>query len=512
MVVAVERALQARRARRRLRVDRQHGRVGAATYAARAGLEAVVVTAGRRDGDCEARAGGRRRGARRSRSAEASTMRSRLAFELCAARRLRARQLREPRRQSHRGPEDRSPRDRRAVRRRARRDRASLRRRRQRERRTRAGCEEAGSVAAALVVGQAANRATTWASAIRIAEPAHSEGRACLSPSGRRAGGDARRGRAAPLVEQALDRGGGLLRAGVRGRGRGAGEARRRRGRTAVAIVTGHGLKDTEPSTSPRPRPSRRPSTRSSRCSDDHPRARTRVDREPRPRLRRRRRCARPLERGCRRRGGRGAGRRDRGRRRGRARRRCRASDVRAFALVALADRFSSVSSNRIPLERGLGSSAAAIAIGLVAGAAASGRDDLAGRAARTRRTSSRATPTTLPRRCSAEFAVTWEHNGARRVAQIASDLPLTPVIAVARSSGRIRRSSRNGLPQTVSHDDAGGERRTRGSARRRARLGRCEPARATRSTTACTSSTASTTHRSSRDAARPACRPALPA
>ena len=48
---------------------------------------------------------------------------------------------------------------------------------------------------------------------------------------------------------------------------------------------------------------------------------------------------------------------------------------LRAFALVAPLDghRFRFV--NRIPLERGLGSSAATIALGLVAGVARAGRD-----------------------------------------------------------------------------------------------------------------------------------------
>ena len=75
---------------------------------------------------------------------------------------------------------------------------------------------------------------------------------------------------------------------------------------------------------------------------------------------------------------------------------------LRAFALVAPLDghRFRFV--NRIPLERGLGSSAATIAAGLVAGP---GR----GRGAAATRSSSacrsRATPTTSRRRCSAASA-----------------------------------------------------------------------------------------------------------
>src|SRR5262249_55676145 len=52
---------------------------------------------------------------------------------------------------------------------------------------------------------------------------------------------------------------------------------------------------------------------------------------------------------------------------------------LRAFALVASPGRYRFRFVNRIPLERGLGSSAAAIALGLVAGASVSGGElDLA--------------------------------------------------------------------------------------------------------------------------------------
>ena len=46
---------------------------------------------------------------------------------------------------------------------------------------------------------------------------------------------------------------------------------------------------------------------------------------------------------------------------------------LRAFALLAPVSRYSFTFTNRIPLERGLGSSAAAIALGLAAGEAAPG-------------------------------------------------------------------------------------------------------------------------------------------
>ena len=50
--------------------------------------------------------------------------------------------------------------------------------------------------------------------------------------------------------------------------------------------------------------------------------------------------------------------------------------------------------------------------------------------------------------------SVTWRQHGERRVAQIASGLPLTPVIAVPAQRTNTAHS-RNGLPSTVSHEDA---------------------------------------------------------
>ena len=108
-----------------------------------------------------------------------------------------------------------------------------------------AGLAEAGA-SSRIVVGQAAERATTWATAIRIAEPAHAAhvgDAGCLGP---RRGGDA-----APRT-----------RSGARGsssrppKARSASPRRlpdsrrshssgRGHGETAVCILTGHGLKDT---------------------------------------------------------------------------------------------------------------------------------------------------------------------------------------------------------------------------------------------------------------------------
>ena len=106
-----------------------------------------------------------------------------------------------------------------------------------------AGCDEAG-ISPALVVGEAEERPTTFASAIRIAEPAHHERIERLVADGRLT--------VVPLSEGELreawstlgTRRGRVLRAGVGGRASRRSGSSAARG-TAVCIVTGHGLKDT---------------------------------------------------------------------------------------------------------------------------------------------------------------------------------------------------------------------------------------------------------------------------
>jgi threonine synthase len=105
-----------------------------------------------------------------------------------------------------------------------------------------AGCEEAG-IAPALVVGEAAERPTTFASAIRIAEPAHRERIERLVDDGRLT--------VVPLSEDQLREAWSTLArvegvfcepasaAGI------AALAKLGASGTAVCIVTGHGLKDT---------------------------------------------------------------------------------------------------------------------------------------------------------------------------------------------------------------------------------------------------------------------------
>jgi homoserine kinase len=122
---------------------------------------------------------------------------------------------------------------------------------------------------------------------------------------------------------------------------------------------------------------------------------------------------------------------------------------LRAFSLLAPVEgrRFRFV--NRIPFERGLGSSAATIALGLVAGALAAGRKPdaeellalgfpLEGHG------------DNLAAALAGGVTLTWE----RRIARVADGLPLTP-IAVIPSERVSTRAARNALPAQVTHADA---------------------------------------------------------
>lgn len=126
---------------------------------------------------------------------------------------------------------------------------------------------------------------------------------------------------------------------------------------------------------------------------------------------------------------------------------------LRAFALFAPVDgyRFSFV--NRIPLERGLGSSAAAIAMGLVAGATVAGRT---------------ATPAELltlgvPIEGHADnlaaalyggVCFATKRQGSIHAHCIASDMPAAAILVVP-STRTSTAASRNGLPRNVTHEDA---------------------------------------------------------
>jgi homoserine kinase len=126
---------------------------------------------------------------------------------------------------------------------------------------------------------------------------------------------------------------------------------------------------------------------------------------------------------------------------------------LRAFALAApvAGRRFRFV--NRIPLERGLGSSAATVAAGLVAGLIAARREPpdedalelglpLEGHA-------DNLAPALLGGVC-----LIWREGDRHRLRQLATDLPLDPVVVVPET--RVKTStSRSRLPRTLPHAEA---------------------------------------------------------
>jgi len=122
---------------------------------------------------------------------------------------------------------------------------------------------------------------------------------------------------------------------------------------------------------------------------------------------------------------------------------------VQAFALLAPIEgrRFEFVS--RIPRERGLGSSAAVIALGLVAGAVAAGQEpnpeellalgvELEGH------------PDNLAAALAGGVCLTWEN----RIARVADRLPAVPFALVPEATVSTA-EARNSLPDSVPHADA---------------------------------------------------------
>ncbi|MHB1242012.1 MAG: homoserine kinase [Gaiellaceae bacterium] len=122
---------------------------------------------------------------------------------------------------------------------------------------------------------------------------------------------------------------------------------------------------------------------------------------------------------------------------------------VRAFALLAPPGEHGFSFTNRIPRERGLGSSAATVALGLVAGALAAGREPdpeellalgtpLEGHA------------DNLAAALAGGVCLTWDG----RIARIADDVPAVP-IAVVPEARVSTREARAALPAQVAHADA---------------------------------------------------------
>jgi homoserine kinase len=122
---------------------------------------------------------------------------------------------------------------------------------------------------------------------------------------------------------------------------------------------------------------------------------------------------------------------------------------VKAFSLLAAPAGRTFTFTSRIPRERGLGSSASVIALGLVAGARAAGLDPdpehllslglpLEGHG------------DNLAAALAGGVCLTWE----ARIARIADDIPAAP-IALIPADRTLTADSRARLPETVSHADA---------------------------------------------------------
>jgi homoserine kinase len=122
---------------------------------------------------------------------------------------------------------------------------------------------------------------------------------------------------------------------------------------------------------------------------------------------------------------------------------------IRAFGLVASPEGLSFEWTDRIPRARGLGSSAATIALGLVAAARWSGSEleleDLLARGGPLEGHSDNLAACLAGGAC-----ITWDG----RIEQLAESLPLTPVAVVPREMVRTA-ESRLALPADVPHADA---------------------------------------------------------
>jgi homoserine kinase len=126
---------------------------------------------------------------------------------------------------------------------------------------------------------------------------------------------------------------------------------------------------------------------------------------------------------------------------------------LQAFALLAPVERYTFRFTNAIPLERGLGSSAAAIGLGLVAGAAAAGHviaaDELLTLGARLE-----SHLDNLAAVVHGGVTVAWRAGGAPCARRIATDVPASPVAVVPRTRTSTG-ASRAALPQSIQHADA---------------------------------------------------------
>jgi homoserine kinase len=122
---------------------------------------------------------------------------------------------------------------------------------------------------------------------------------------------------------------------------------------------------------------------------------------------------------------------------------------VQAFARLASTEGRSFRFTDRIPRERGLGSSAAVIALGLVAGALAAG-EEASPEELLTQGVELEGHADNLAAALAGGVCLTWEN----RIVRLADDLPAVP-IAVVPDATVSTRAARNSLPETVPHADA---------------------------------------------------------
>lgn len=126
---------------------------------------------------------------------------------------------------------------------------------------------------------------------------------------------------------------------------------------------------------------------------------------------------------------------------------------LQAFALLAPVEGRRFAFANRIPLARGLGSSAAAVALGLVAGARVAGRvagaEDLLALGI-----AFEGHADNLAAALAGGVCLAWEDEGRVRVARVAAAPPLEPLALVP--AARVGTAeSRASLPGSVPHGDA---------------------------------------------------------
>ena len=126
---------------------------------------------------------------------------------------------------------------------------------------------------------------------------------------------------------------------------------------------------------------------------------------------------------------------------------------LKAFALLAPVEGKHFVFRNRIPLARGLGSSAATIALGLAAATFHLGRrpdvEELLERGLELE-----PHPDNLAPAFAGGVCLTWESDGRHRVARLAQTLPLVPIAVVPEVRVETA-SARAALPAELSHADA---------------------------------------------------------